>query len=296
MRRLIAALLLGLAIAGITVRFTVQDSSPSFAPLFYALPVPLIGALLIGGGWLARRPIRVLAVAAGLLTLGFWFVRDFGFAAPQTGMWKFMTWNLQAPRQPFAPLMDLVRRERPDFVSLVETGALSEQAIAIYEKALPGYRMIPLGGDRACLVRGESIVGARTQALSGRSGIVTMRVNFGGEWMNIFIVDLDSKISLSRRPALEWLTQAASRNPRTVVLGDFNTPLDSALLVDLRRRFTAAIEGRHSGFRETWFYGLPMLSLDQIWLSKDFRPVFAKRIWTLSSDHTPVMATFSPGR
>ena len=80
--------------------------------------------------------------------------------------------------------------------------------------------------------------------------------------------------------------------PRTVVMGDFNTPLESVHLEPMRAHFEEVMDGPHRGFRETWFFTLPLLSLDHIWLSRDLEPVFATRRLTLASDHAPVIATF----
>ncbi len=292
LRRLSALVLIGIAAAGLAVRFSVRDSVDALALGYYALPLPVLGALLLAGGALARRPLRVMAVALGLVTLTAWFVRDYGFARPQSGEWKFVTWNLGGGMHPLPPLIDLVRRESPDLVALVESGAIDAAQIANYERELPGYRVVRFDGQRACLLRG-TLGEVRQESLAGRSRVVELRVTIRGQPLRVLIVDMDSDIHRSRRGTLEQIAAQAAREPRTVVLGDFNTPLDSACLDPMRRAFAAANEAWHAGFRETWFYGLPLLSLDQVWLSRDLRPVFARREVNLRFDHAAVIASFS---
>lgn len=291
MRRLIVLVFLGLAIGGIAVHFTVRDSIDALAPFFYAVPLPVAGAAFLAAALFARRPVRGLAVLAGAATIAGWFFADYGFTRPRKGAWKFATWNLQSTKHPAPELLKLVRTEWPDFLALLETGTLTPEIIHAYERALPGYHLVPLSDDRASLMRG-TVASVTAQALGGRTRVVTVRMLLRGEWMRILVVDLDSGIFRSRRDALERITAMAANGTRTVVLGDFNTPLQSAHLDGLRLHFSAANEGPHAGFRETWPYGAPLLSLDQIWLSRDFQPLFARRIATTASDHAPVVASF----
>jgi endonuclease/exonuclease/phosphatase (EEP) superfamily protein YafD len=294
MRPALALIFFALASAGVALQFTARDSVDALAPLFYAVPLPVAGAGFLAAAILGRRPLRGIAALAGGAVLAGWFLTDYGFAEPKRGAWKFATWNLQGARHPSPLLLKIVRTEWPDFMALLEAGPLTPAVKQAYEKALPGYRLVSLGDDRACLMRGNVVAGTTTTLLPGRTRVVTLRMLLRGAWMKILVVDLDSGIFLSRRAALNWITATAGKSPRTVVLGDFNTPLNSAHLDELRAHFAAATEGAHAGFRETWPYGAPLLPLDQIWLSRDFQPLFARRIFTLASDHTPVIATFGP--
>jgi endonuclease/exonuclease/phosphatase (EEP) superfamily protein YafD len=174
-RRLLAFLLLLVALAGFAVRFTVRDSVDSLALVFYVLPLPVLGALLLASGILARRRLRRLIVVLGLVTLATWFIRDYGFASPRGGDWKVLTWNLGGMAHPVAPLIEIIRKETPDFVALMEFRNLDENGVNAYERQLPGYRMKVLGGKRACLVRNGVINDAITATLPGRSRVVTLR-------------------------------------------------------------------------------------------------------------------------
>jgi endonuclease/exonuclease/phosphatase (EEP) superfamily protein YafD len=122
--------------------------------------------------------------------------------------------------------------------------------------------------------------------------VAHFRVKVGGQMLNIFAADLGAPPFLPRGPQIDMLAGLTSEQPRTLVMGDFNTPLESVHLASMRAHFTEAMDGPHRGFRETWFYNLPMLSLDHVWLSSDLEPVFTSRRLTLASDHDPVVVNF----
>jgi len=98
-----------------------------------------------------------------------------------------------------------------------------------------------------------------------------------------------------RRAVFETLDSIAARNSDLplLVVGDFNTPLDSVHVDLLRSDLTNAFESSGTGYRETWPVILPVLSLDQIWGNSGIR---WHRSWcesSLRSDHRRVVAEFS---
>lgn len=289
-----AALLAGLA--GVVLQATVRDSLPSTAIFFYMLPLPLSAALLLLVALLARgRRWRKLLAMAGVLAIGIWLWRDYGWAYPERAEWKAVTWNIGRPRHPFQPLIALVRAEKPDIVALVESGLVPPEAVSFYEKSLPGYRMAVQPGGLSCLVRGR-VLDASSQGLANGSDVAHFRVAIPGERLDVFVADLCADPLAPRQPQIDQLARAARGRRRTLVAGDFNTPLESVKLGAMRASFTEARQGPYRGFRETWPFSLPLLSLDQVWASWDLKPVFATRRLGLASDHAPVIAAFDPAK
>ncbi len=127
--------------------------------------------------------------------------------------------------------------------------------------------------------------------LSNGSDAGRLRVRLGSEWVNVLIADIDASPWLSRRKHCE--NSLASR--RTAAHHRAGR-LQHAARVRAPGRISRAIPARdgrpHHGFRETWPFNLPLLSLDQIWLSRDFTPVFASRRTTFASDHSPSWQSF----
>ncbi len=84
---------------------------------------------------------------------------------------------------------------------------------------------------------------------------------------------------------------SASNNQHvTVVLGDFNTPADSAHYEPLRRTFVNAFEEAGQGYGASWPSFAPLLTLDQIWVSGPVEVLHCELGWSPVSDHRPVIA------
>ncbi len=73
-----------------------------------------------------------------------------------------------------------------------------------------------------------------------------------------------------------------------MLLGDFNTPVDSVWLSAIRARFDNAFEVAGNGILATWPLPLPVLALDQVWVSDQLGVSCAKIGWSMLSDHRPV--------
>ena len=60
---------------------------------------------------------------------------------------------------------------------------------------------------------------------------------------------------------------------------------DGLNLNKIKSTFNHAFNEKGNGFRETWFWNLPLLSLDHIWVSKDLKILKTQKINTFKSDH-----------
>jgi endonuclease/exonuclease/phosphatase family metal-dependent hydrolase len=117
-----------------------------------------------------------------------------------------------------------------------------------------------------------------------------MEAQINGDIWHIIIVDLASNPALPRRPALEKALSWAAGRERTVVMGDFNTPLGSTGFDLWKEKLHHALSTSGEGLLETWPRWLPILSLDHIWSSLDVPPVKARKLWRNSSDHAAIIA------
>ncbi len=77
-----------------------------------------------------------------------------------------------------------------------------------------------------------------------------------------------------------------------ILAGDFNTPPDSVFMDLLRETGSNAFEQSGEGFRETWPVFAPLLTLDQIWGNRQIKWHRCRQLWSLRSDHRPVVAEF----
>ncbi|HSW44811.1 MAG TPA: endonuclease/exonuclease/phosphatase family protein [Phycisphaerae bacterium] len=85
------------------------------------------------------------------------------------------------------------------------------------------------------------------------------------------------------------------QNRQVVVMGDFNTPPDSTLFNPMRGRFDNAFEAADRGLHVTWPVPLPVLAIDQIWISRPAPLADCHLGWSARSDHRPVIVDLSPG-
>jgi hypothetical protein len=111
-----------------------------------------------------------------------------------------------------------------------------------------------------------------------------VRVKIDGTEYSVLAVDIPSQPWLPRQPYLDRIRSVASVR-RCLVLGDFNTPESARGFDAWRPKFALANDAKPRGFRETWCYGLPFLTLDQLWLSRDLKAVGASQTVSLRSDH-----------
>ena len=93
----------------------------------------------------------------------------------------------------------------------------------------------------------------------------------------------------------ERIRQLAGREPRTLVVGDFNTPYDSVAFDRWRYQwFHGLSQSTRTPGAATWPVGLPLLSIDHVWLSKDLWPRQAWKETVLGFDHAWQIIEFSP--
>ncbi len=147
------------------------------------------------------------------------------------------------------------------------------------------------------LVRGE-ILESRYVTADNRTRFKEAVVRVSGRRLRVVVADLGSNPLVSRRTgfeALEELLNPGSHLP-LIVMGDFNTPIESVHFNPLRSRgLTHAFVSSGHGFSETWPAFLPLLSLDHIWIGPGLRSIGCKLQRSPASDHLSVLAAINAG-
>ena len=289
----VAAALLALALV---LRLTWRDTMAWTAPTFYALPLPLqaAGWLLLTGLWWRngrRRAWLGLLLGAGCAVLWAANTRSLRREFPGTTLQgpRVFLWNIGHTESVPAALHELITELDPDAVVLAESERLGASRFAELMQKHPGFRAVELQDGVACLVRGSFLPPASRQ-LSPRAWVNVVEATFTrvpGEW-RLCLSDIDPMPPLPRDPLLSEIHKTAAGHPRTIIAGDFNTPLDSA-------GFDIWRDTLHHGFAdcpawrgplETWGFGVPVLAIDHIWMSPDLVPVSARMGTRLASDHS----------
>ncbi len=181
-----------------------------------------------------------------------------------------------------------------DLSAVVECGNFSEEEWRRFTAAAPDHEWRRFDGSTMLGVRGE-ILSHESLGVHDlfRCHRVRVALPDHGE-MTVVVADVRSQPWIPREPALAAILRAAGDDPRSIILGDFNTPPDSKGFREWRTRgFTLANDGPRRGFRETWAYGLPLLTLDHVWLAPGWRPLRCEQV-RLGSDHLAVKVVLSP--
>ena len=275
-------------ICGLCLHLTIRDRMDSLAVVFYALPLPVLGVLALA--LCAWEKWRIAALLTALLVSGLWVSRSWcwnerGPAAAGATEFRALYWNLGRPKAPSNDLIQLVKRLQPDVVGCGEPGPGFMQHGTAYEEALPGYtcHLMPRG---LFLLSRWPVKMVQRGKLDSLGAFACFDVDAPQGSVRLVLVDVWADPLLPRRRSLEESLAYAEGKPRSIVMGDFNTPAESVWFAPYRQQMQDSFEAAGRGFRETWFWRLPVLSLDHVWASKDWRVAEAGKLHCWSSDHS----------
>lgn len=289
------------SLAGLAIRLTIKDSTAPISALFYATPLPIltVGFGLLGWRWQRGRLIRS-AFALMALGLAVWTSSVYwrssttvASGAPDTQRVRVLFWNTgRGSIGDDAAIAAEIRRAAADIVVLVEAVPWDEpDAIRrFWREACPELRPSVLGGGIVLLTRfpsGETL----TADLPLDSITRQLDVDCDGHPLTLLICDIGSNPARSRGEVLSMVGETAGKlaERATLVLGDFNTPPDSLHFGPLRRAYRNGFETAGTGYLATWPMPLPVLALDQMWVSPSVTPLSCRHLWSLQSDHRPVL-------
>ena len=291
-----ATVLLALALL---VRLTVRDSFFGPSVLFYAAPWPVMAAgaavAALFWRWKKRRlpaaAFALLAVAA----LAAWLQSSWQrHPRPAVrGALRVVHWNVSRPARGLPAIAAWLRAQDADVITLAEGHSLRRSTLARWQAELPEYEATEFIGEMTFLIRGH-ILAREDRVLTANSYCALIRAEVRGQPLTILQVDINAGQFRSRTRAFAKLTALAAPHfgENLIVLGDFNTPRESALLDPLRAAMKQAFESAGNGLAETWPMPLPVLSLDQIWSSRSLCAVSCQHGHSLRSDHRAVTADF----
>jgi len=293
----VALMLVGVSVLGVAIRWTVRDGLPFAANLFYALPLIVVSGLLLAAGvvWLRnRRPAVSAACAlAALLAGGLWLngVYHVNECRSSTDPLRIVTWNAARGFAGWTRVADIVGGTDSDLVGLVEAGGSTTEWQQFWAQGFPDHQVYLAGGGLVVLTRGE-IVDKRVLRLVGTSTCADVRIDFDGRTVRALLVDAVVRPFSNRREVVERVFELARETPDlpTIVMGDFNTPVDSVWFDGVRNDYIHAFEQAGRGTLTTWPGPLPLLAIDHVWLSRQFQVECASIGWTWASDHRPIVA------
>lgn len=286
-----------LAILGIVLHLTVRDLWPGASIAFYALPRPVIAGLLLLA--VAVRPakhrgihwVRQAIVGVGLAWAAWGTLELQAVTAPASAL-RLGFWNCcRGHRGPEAIAQAIVGWDA-DILGLVEAEEIAADRDVFWKEQLPGYE-IRSGQDGMVLGLRGTIHSYRREVLSRHCVAGVFEAEVEQQRFVCVLVDMNSHPGYSRRASLQALAKLLKSlgDRPIIVMGDFNTPDDSAWFAEIRPGFRSAFRSHGQGYAPTWPVPLPVLTLDQVWLNGHVQGFGARHGWTTLSDHRPVFCT-----
>lgn len=288
-------------VTGTVLKLTIRDQIPYLAAMFYASPAIVLAVLALILGLIERR--REQKNRAQMLFwsipvfLGWWHVSAYfgGDARPrEKSDVDVVCWNIQYVNAGWPAIMARIEEENADVIGLVEVGGGYSEVLRELRSHFPEFdvQFVRMG---IVMIRGEWY-GDRYVSLDKHGTAARMQGTLDdGREIDLVLVDIYGFPMMPRRPAFAALERLIQQEepplgPNAIVMGDFNTPPDSAWFDPLRESYDNAFEAAGSGYQASWPAPVPVLGIDQIWVPTG-RAVSAQMFGTGLSDHRLVRAT-----
>lgn len=264
----------------IMLHFFIKDASFESSLWFYAFPLPLIVIILLCLSIFLGKFRKYNLILAGLLLL-LWFGRSFrlSFSSEiKESNLEVVFWNASRENN-FREAIE-INDGVPDVLVLTESIDLDFNQL---KKDHSNFYCYKAKRELRVFSKTPIIIKQDTTTNFG-----TSIVHFETARTNFYAVDVTGSTDVPRFWEIGFLDRVIKKEGNTIVLGDFNVPYESLLLKQIKDNYVHFFSRKGNGFRETWFAGIPFLSLDQIWVSRDLEIIKSKKINTSDSDHSMV--------
>lgn len=269
-------------VALLILHFFIKDAAFKYSLWFYAMPLPLIIIIVLGLSLGLGKFKKYNLIFASLLAL-VWLGRSFRMSFPSTAQdsdLEVVFWNASRDND-FKEAIAL-NKGVPDVLVLTESS--DEDFNKLKTKHPEHYfykanRELCIFSKRPIQIKQDSTTHYNTSIVKFK----TAQVNF-------YAVDVTGSTDVPRSWEIGFLDDLIKREKNTVVLGDFNVPYESLLLKQIKDNYVHFFSKKGNGFRETWLFGMPFLSLDHIWISKDLEIILSEKTSTFKSDHSMIKA------
>ena len=271
-------------IALLVIHFVLKESSYQTSLYFYTFPLPIIILIVLILSIFLSRRFRKYNLLLATLLLAIWLGRSFKIHFPEAikeNDLEIVFWNASHERN----FQDVFNENDsiPDVVVLVEYhGDILKETKLKY----PDYYFYKYPVEEIGVFSKTSINIKKVMPSKYGSTVI----DFESNGVNFYAVDVSGSMDVPREWELEFVNSIIEETNNTVVLGDFNVPYESMHLEHIKTNFDHAFSEKGNGLRETWFWNIPLLSLDHIWVSKDLEILKAEKISTLKSDHSMIKA------
>jgi hypothetical protein len=263
----------------LAVHFVIKERTFWSSLLFYALPLPVIILIVVLLSIMLTKKWRRFNLIIASLLLLVWLGRSFKLHIPEGIEEKDLEvvfWNTGRSNTFETAINEST--DIPDVMVLVEFSNKNIEELKIRYPKYYFYR-----SQRELFIFSKMVIDIKSD---NKSKYGTSVLNFETAGVNFYAVDAQGSLDVPREWGLTYINQSIKEHNNTIVLGDFNTPYESIYLKQLKKDFNHAFSKKGNGFKETWFYNLPLLCLDYIWVSKDLKILKSEKIFSSKSDHS----------
>jgi hypothetical protein len=289
------ALIVGLLLHGL-----LRDDYSVWTLFFYTMPRPclVVLALFLACFPKVRWVGRITALGIAVCITAQWLKSSWQprlslvevsaasrLEAGKTPEFSLLFWNLCRPSGLDTHAIEVVQELKPDIAAFVEPGSDVGRLLTEYEARLPGYKVAWMPRGILWLSKLPSRYRDRGK-LDGVGAYARFEVGGVGEPFPIVVGDVYPHLFHPRTAQLRELLGHALNRADAVIVGDLNTPRESVHFDVWRAHYQNALESRAGSLHETWPCGLPLLSLDQIWVGPSWKILDVQKLWRLrGSDH-----------
>jgi len=277
MRKHFFSFIRAIIIVGIIIHFTIKDYVLITAIIFYALPLPLLILMTLFLAAFTKNISLKSSLIAAVILIFIWIKQSYVSNTISNGEegFEIVFWNASHDRgfeESFIEIGNI-----PDVLVLVES---QSDDIEIMRLEYPDYSFYSTKEEIAVFSKTPLFIESKKKG-EDNSKLLNFRTNN----FNFYVVDVSAGIFKPRQKSMSFVNSNILERHKTIVLGDFNTPYESRYFQFFKKNFVNAFDEKGNGFRETWFWNIPLLSLDHIWTSKDLNILQIEKANTFKSDH-----------
>lgn len=266
------------------IHFIYKEDSYQSSLLYYTFPLPIIIFAVLVLSIFLNRKFRKLNLLIAALLLLIWLARSFKINLSEDikeSDLEVVYWNASRNNS-FEDAFN-INKGIPDLFVLVELNKNNMQNLQL---EYPDYHFYFSEEEIAVFSKTPLKIN-----LENTTKYNSTIINFETSDINFYVIDITGSQDVPRSWELGFVNENIKIKEKTILLGDFNVPFESKYLNHLKTNFNHAFNKKGNGFRETWFWNIPVLSLDHIWMSKDLEILKTEKIRTFKSDHS-MLKTF----
>jgi Ca2+/Na+ antiporter len=270
-------------VALLTLHFFIKDTSFKSSIYFYSFPLPIILLIvLILSIFLGKRRKYnlILVVILCVIWLGRSFRISFSSEIKENDL-EVVFWNA-ARNDNFEGVLKTLEK-MPDVMVLTETNQDNLDSLKLKH---PKYYFYNSSRELQIFSKTPLII-VKEETSKFKSTVI----HFITRGIDFFAVDMMGSPDVPKSWGFNFVNPLIDKTNNAIVLGDFNVPLESIFSKKFKLGYKNAFLEKGNGFIESWPNGIPLLSLDHIWVSKDLEVLKTEKIHTFKSDHS-MLKTF----